>query len=336
LADKALRISPNLGEAHLAQGLYFYRAEGNYPEALKELVIAGSALPNDPEILDASGYIYRRQGRWREALNAFRRAQELDPRRGHFDGLPDTLRMLREWGPASEACKSALQIEPQSFDGWLTLAYIQFGQSRNPSIAAETLDRMPEMLRKKPGAKLARWDFAMLARDFDAASQNAPDQPLEEFPVIEPKAFYQACIAFAQGDIELARRLLEGIRPLYETGVREHPEEAPFHSVLAKLYVLLGRKEEAIREAQRAVELCPESKDAVSGPIYATDLAFVYAQSGEVARAVTLLSRLLTTPAGARGVTQAHLRLSWEWDPIRKDPRFQAILESPEPKTIYK
>lgn len=83
------------------------------------------------------------------------------------------------------------------------------------------------------------------------------------------------------------------------------------------------------------MELCPDNKDAVVGPGYATNLAFVYAQSGEVAQAVTLLSRLLTTPGGER-VTIAHLRLSWEWDPLRNDARFQKLVSGPEPKTIYK
>ena len=103
---------------------------------------------------------------------------------------------------------------------------------------------------------------------------------------------------------------------------------------MARIYALLGRKEDAIREARRAVELCPESKDAVDAPIYATNLAFVYAQTGEVNQAVTLISRLLTTPAAER-VNLAYLRLSWEWDPLRNDPRFKALLEGPEPATIY-
>ncbi len=104
---------------------------------------------------------------------------------------------------------------------------------------------------------------------------------------------------------------------------------------LAKLYALLGRKEDAIRDAQRAVELSPESKDAVGGPEYARNLAFVYAHTGEADQAITFLARLLTTP-GAERVTLAHLRLGWEWDPLRNDPRFQKILEGPEPATVYK
>jgi len=121
---------------------------------------------------------------------------------------------------------------------------------------------------------------------------------------------------------------------LHETGLRSHPDDPRFHATLGRIYALLGRKEEAIREARRAVELLPESEDAVAGPVYAADLAFVFAQCGEVDQAVKLLSRLLTTPSADR-VTLAHLRLSWEWDSLRSDPRFQKLIAGPEPKTTY-
>jgi hypothetical protein len=103
---------------------------------------------------------------------------------------------------------------------------------------------------------------------------------------------------------------------------------------LANLYALLRRKDDAIREGQRAVALCPESRDAVRGPNLSATLAFVYAQNGEPDEAINLLSHLLTTPCAER-ITLAHLRTSWEWDPLRQNPRFQALLEGPEPVTIY-
>ncbi len=335
LADEALRLAPDLGEAHLASGLCFYRIDRNYDAALKELAIAGTASPNDPEILDSTGYIYRRQGRWRGALALFAQARELDPRRAHIEGEPDTLRTLRRWEEASKAYNQALQLEPQLMDGWVGLAYLQFAQSGAPSVAQATLDHLPEAMKNKPGAMADKWDYAMMARDFATAEQLVPDGRSYGFPVLEPPPYFHACIAFAQGDLARARRLLEEIKPLHEAGVRDHPDEPTFHAALGKLYALLGQKEDAIREARRAVELCPESKDAVSAPLYAASLAFVYAQSGEVERAVTLLSKLLTTP-GAERITLAHLRLSWEWDPLRQDPRFQALIAGPEPATVYK
>ncbi|MEY2439544.1 MAG: hypothetical protein QOI34_929 [Verrucomicrobiota bacterium] len=334
LADEALRLAPNLGEAHLASALCWYRIDRNYGEAVKELAVASATLPNNSEILDISGYIYRRQGRWRDALAAFEHARELDPRTAHFDGLPATLRTLREWPRALDVYRQATDLEPQLQDGWVGLAYVQFAQAGNVFAANETLRHLPDAMKNKPEPTNARWEYAMMARDFAAAEENTPDR-LGEFPAMEPKLFYQACIAFAQTDFIKARRLLEEVRPLHEAGVRDHPDDPAFHTAVARLYAMLGRKEDAIHEAQRAIELRPESTDAVSGPEYVTNLAFVYAQSGEIDQAVTLLSRLLTTPAADR-ITLAHLRLSWEWDPLRKDPRFLKILEGPEPATVYK
>jgi TolB-like protein/class 3 adenylate cyclase/Flp pilus assembly protein TadD len=337
LADEALRLAPDLGEAHLALGLCYYRIDADYEKARREFAIAGAALPNSSEVLDVSGYIYRRQGRWRDALAVFQRANELDPRAANFDGLPDTLRVLRQWAAATGAYQHGLQLEPQLADGWYGLAYLQFVQSQDPAEATATLGRLPQAMKSKPLTIVAQWDYAMLARDFTAATKAVPnlDRSIAEFPVVEPVQFYEACIAVAQADFERAHGLFEKVRPLHEAGVRDHPDDPIFHAALGKLYALLGQKEDAIREARRAMELCPESKDAVSGPAYATDLAFVYAQTGEVEQAVTLLAHLLTTPAAER-ITLAHLRLSWEWDPLRKDPRFQKILEGPEPKTVFK
>nr|MBA3542956.1 tetratricopeptide repeat protein [Chthoniobacterales bacterium] len=334
LADEALRLAPDLGEAHLARALCFYRLDADYEKALGELAIASAALPNNSEISDYSGYINRRQGRWQDALDAFARARKLDPRRAHFDGAPDTLRALRQWTAANEAFAAGLELEPQLIDGWLGLAYTQFVQSGNPSLATATLERLPAAMKTKPGSFWARWDYAMLARDFVAAAQVIPDWPANELVVYGPKEFYEGCVAFAQSDVEAARTFFESARPIYEAGVREHPEDPKFHAELGRLQAMLGRKESAIAEARRAVELRPERKDAVAGPLYEANLAFVYAQTGEVDQAVTLLSRLLTTPSAER-ITVAHLRSSWEWDPLRQDPRFREILQGPEPATVY-
>ena len=101
-------------------------------------------------------------------------------------------------------------------------------------------------------------------------------------------------------------------------------------------------KEDAIRESRRAVELEPESQNAFHGAAWAANLALVYALIGEQDQAITLIERLLSTP-GAVGsgvdstsnITLAELRLRWEWDSLRSNPRFQKILAGPEPKTVY-
>jgi tetratricopeptide (TPR) repeat protein len=241
---------------------------------------------------------------------------------------------LRRWQDAINAAQAAIEVEPQRLDAWAVLIDAQFGLTGNPSQAIEAIERLPETLKTKLPAKGARWDYAMLARDFDAALKTVPDRPLEEFPNAEVKSFYEACVATVTGDSERAHALLETIRPIYEDGVKEHPNDAPFHAALARLYALLARSDDAVTHAERAVELCPESKDAVFGPGYAANLAFVYARIGKADEAVKLLARLLTVP-GPERITLSHLRLSWEWDPIRQHPGFQKLVAGPEPKTVY-
>ena len=102
----------------------------------------------------------------------------------------------------------------------------------------------------------------------------------------------------------------------------------------------MQRKEDAIREGRRAVELEPESQNAFHGAAHAANLALVYSLVGEPDQAITLIERLLSTPGPVEcsdfpnNITLADLRLRWEWDPLRSNPRFQKILAGPEPKTV--
>ena len=103
----------------------------------------------------------------------------------------------------------------------------------------------------------------------------------------------------------------------------------------------MGRKEDAIREGRRAIELEPESKNAFHGALDEGNLALAYALLGEPDQAITLIERLLSTPGAAiypdfpGSITLAELCLRWEWDSLRSNPRFQKILAGPEPKTRH-
>ena len=124
--------------------------------------------------------------------------------------------------------------------------------------------------------------------------------------------------------------------------MRDDPDDPERHAELGLLYAYMHRKEDAIRESRRAVELEPESQDAFHGAIAAGNLALVYALVGEQDQAITLIERLLSTPGPIQwldhpqNITLAELRLRWEWDSLRSNPRFQKILAGPEPKTIYR
>jgi TolB-like protein len=342
-AEAAVRLSPTLGEAHLALGLWLYMGEKDYEAALKEFGIAEKTSPNNAEISRFSGAIFRRQGRWHHALAHFQRAQDLDPRVPH-DEVAVTQMALRNWPAAAEAFRRLRQVAPESvgYNAYcqISLAYVEFSRTGGLAASKEILRTIPTALDPEGNVARARWDFSMLERDFVAAEKILAEFPSGEFSpsMWHPKSYYQACAALARGEHELARGLFEEARVRFETEVRNHPEEPMRRAQLGLINAYMGRKEDALREAHRAVDLEPETKNAFHGAMITNDLALVYARTGEVDRAITLIERLLSTPGAGTGLTSitlADLRLRWCWDPLRNDPRFQKLLEGPEPKTIY-
>src|SRR5262249_50306182 len=147
---------------------------------------------------------------------------------------------------------------------------------------------------------------------------------------LTPKAFLEGCTYVALDDRPKGNITFESVRPAFEAALKEAPESADRRAILGWLYALMGRTDDAIREGIRAVELKPESKDAVDGPLMSAYLALIYARVGANDFAIPLIERLLKTPGAVDSVdysiTVNDLKYRWEWDPLRKDPRFQKLI----------
>jgi tetratricopeptide (TPR) repeat protein len=175
----------------------------------------------------------------------------------------------------------------------------------------------------------------MLKRDYSEAQNILGTSSLNELSYMNagstPKSFFEGLIYLAQGDKVNAQKAFELAGPALEAAVKEAPASAYRHANLGWLYGFMGRKDDAIREGQRAVELKPESKDAVDGALMNCYLALIYARVGEKDLALPLIERLLKTPGAVDSVdysiTINDLKYRWEWDLIRSDPRFQKLLE---------
>jgi serine/threonine protein kinase/tetratricopeptide (TPR) repeat protein len=344
-AEEALRLSPTLGEAHMALGVCLYLGEKKYDAALKEFEVATATSPNNAGTYTYVGGIYRRQGRWREAIASFERALSLDPRNAHIVLLAGNNHLyVRDW-PAAAACYTrALEINPDFGGARIGLACLEVFRNANPAAGRRILQNIPASLDSDGEVALTRWDMAMLERDYAAAEKILSDLPVEKFQAGDaPKTYYQGRTALARGDKESAQRYFAATIPALEKWVRDAPDDSQRHALIGLLYAYMQRKEDAIREARRAIELEPESQDAFHGAIEAANLAMVYALIGEQDPAITLIGRLLSTPGPFPGpgsdmlsdITLADLRLRWEWDSLRSNPRFQNILAAPEPQTIY-
>ncbi|MEP7072531.1 MAG: tetratricopeptide repeat protein, partial [Verrucomicrobiota bacterium] len=339
-AEEALRLAPTLGEAHMALGLCLYWGDRKYDAALKEFQLAAATSPNNAWIYNYVGGIYRRQGRWREAMASFDRAVSLDPRNVEMIFAAANNRLfMRDWTAAVAGFTHVLEIKPDSANTKVALAYLEVYRNGNPAAAKRILAG----LDPTGVAVLSRSELTMLERDYVTAEKILSELTSKDFKTSDfPKTFYQGRTALARGEVELAQGYFAAAMPALEGGVREEPDDPERHADLGLLYAYMHRKEDAVREGRRAVELGPESEDAFHGALWAANLALVYALVGEPDQAITLIERLLITPgavgsrapATQQNITLAELRLRWEWDPLRSNPRFQKILAGPEPKTI--
>jgi len=337
-AETALRLQPNLAEAHFALGQSIYWMDQDYDRALEQFEIASRLSPSNGDILRLSAAIKRRQGKWKEALEEYERVARLDPQN------PNTVRELiftntamRRWPEAARWVEQLRAMAPESIVAKIQSGYVEFWWKGDSGLLKSLLNQVPPGVDPDGGVTAVRWEVAMLDRNYAAARRVIDESTAKELSYTgessTPRSFFEGSIALAQGDIAGAQKYFEDAQPVFENAVKEAPLSAIRHANLGWLYAFMGRKEDAIREGRRAVELKPESKDAVDGVIVNCYLALIYARVGEKDLAFQLLERLLKTPGAVDSVdysiTINDLKHRWEWDPIRSDPRFQKLLEQP-------
>jgi len=155
------------------------------------------------------------------------------------------------------------------------------------------------------------------------------DTPLNDDVVQFNHPFLQGLIARMINDNEQARSSFSAARADQEKTVQAQPNFGPPLCVLGLIDAALGRKEEALREGKRAVDLLPVEKDALSGIAMIRYLAMIAAWAGDKDLACEQLATTSTRPAPA---SYGELKLMPFWDPLRGDPRFEKIVASLAPK----
>jgi len=344
-ADESLRLQPDLGEGHLALGLYFYYEENNYEEALRELNLAAKALPNDGDVGLYIAAVQRRQGHFAEAIAAYQKAEAIDPRNSVtlYDAA-QTYFAIRDWPNAVKGMDRVLALAPDSLNVKIQRAYMEFFWKGSTAPIKAVLESFAPNLDPDGIVTFSRWDVALMDRDPDSAERALTSARVENFVaptgVPLPKSYLAGCVALIRNDAARAQQEFETARPMLEQVVMKSPQDGIRHAQLGFLYALMGRQDDGLREGQRGAELTSVSKDIINAGTVQGFLALIYARNGDADHAIQLLERLLTTPFAVNycddSITLSDLRQRWEWDPLRNDPRFQKILASPEPKTQYK
>jgi TolB-like protein/Flp pilus assembly protein TadD len=328
-ADEALRLQPDLPEGHLALGFSYYYGDRDYERALAEFEIAKRDLPNEAQAYMAIGAIQRRQGKWAESTANLEKSASLDPKNlTLLFNLAFSYIAQRKFQDADKTLDRAIAAAPQSFSARGLKAYLAVVWKGDLRFAENELSSLPPGADPDGRLTSARVWLCLLQRKFSDALQVLQQfrgETLANFSNAAcPKDFLEGVLYLNVGDKVKARAAFERARVVSEQLLRESPDDAARHAQYGAILARLDQKQEAINEGKRAVELLPESQDAFDGPLVTASLAEIYTWVGEHDEAFRLLDHLLRIP---NGLVIPMLKLDPAWDPLRKDPRFQALID---------
>lgn len=334
-AETATRLAPGSPETLLANAYYRYHVQRDYAGARELFEKIRRELPSNVEAAEALAKIARRQSRWQEAIRLFEEAARLNPRDADlFLDRAWTFSMVRDYDRTLEMIERAAAIAPDDANVLENKAY-HFQWVGNLEAARPLIQTIKDRLR----TDLEITQF-VLERRFPDAARAAEEKlakadssvPGERAGILETVG----SIRLRNGEIEAARKALLEARPELEKMGGEQPTNYWVWINLASIEAGLGNKETARRALDRALQVTAASDDPVFAPGVEESVARIEAQMGEIETAIARIERLLVVPYGAFPLNQAKLRLDPVWDPLRSHPRFKALVEGPEPKTIYK
>jgi eukaryotic-like serine/threonine-protein kinase len=329
------RLRPQAGETHLALAQHFYWAYRDYDRAKAELALARRTLPNESRIPLLTGYIDRRQGDWEKAVEEMKQALQLDPRDfSILQQISFTYEGMRRYKEMAATLDSALAIAPKDIPSRVRRAWVDLEERADP----EPLRRIIKaILAENPDAApvfVDRWlVLALRQRDPVEAERAVSAMPTdgcydENIPF--PNSWCRGLVARLRGNEAAAHTAFMDARAELEETLRGQPDYAQALCALGVVDAALGNKEDAIREGERAVQLMPVTKSSLEGAKLMQYLAIIYAWTGEKDRAIARLAETVKLPVVE--LSYGYLHLNPLWDPLRGDPRFEAIVASLAPK----
>jgi TolB-like protein/Tfp pilus assembly protein PilF len=333
-AQKALALIPDLGEAHLAQALIYFHEKRDYSRAFQELALANRTLPNSAEVYSLAGSIAMRQAHWEEAIRNLEKACELDPVNPRTVGtLSVVYDLLRRYDDEDAVFARATEANPSERNySQLIRAQVQL-EKGDMNAARAFVASLPSDYDPGGATTWTRLKLALYERDLDLAEHVLADFKKEEmvggFGAMVPVSYWQAVLARARGDSSKAKEAFGRARVTIAAQLAQQPLDPLLTAMLGLIDAGLSRKEEAVRQGRRAVELRPLAEDAVDGSTALCTLALTYAWIGDVNAAMDQLTLLAKTPGGP---PFGQLKYDPDWDAVRADPRFEPMVNELQPR----
>jgi tetratricopeptide (TPR) repeat protein len=330
--EAAARLRPDAGETHLSRARNLYWGYLDYDGALRELEIARQSLPGEDWIFSLKGYIERRRGHWEECIRDLERATELDPRNVlTLQQLALTYEQLRRYAEEKSTFERILAFEPNDPVTKSLQAFVELDSKADTRPLHEVIDSIRDKNAVALPSVADNWLLCALAERDPAAAKNAliavGENQVALGPMIDlvfTRPFMEGVIARLAKDDAKAQAAFTAARTDQEKIIQDQPSYGPALCALGLIDAALGRKEEALREGRRAVELSPKEKDANRGIAMVKYLAMIAAWVGEKDLAFEQLAIAVRHPGD---LSYGQLKLMFFWDPLRGDPRFEKLVE---------
>ena len=324
-AERARELAPDLAASHIAMGQWHYMALHDYDRALQEYELAAQLSPGAAELFVLRAFIQRRVGAWDEALENLSRAIDLDPRNlDLLDQQAQNYRILRNYDQAERLWDRLLEIAPDQTAALLNKAINALYRGDSVAEVRAALDRSAE---RGADAPYLRWLVALFERDFDHARAIVEDWNTEAHInglLYVPRASYHGVTDYLDGRPDDAERWFESAEAELRDALASNPDDWRLHLSLGEALAVLGQTDEAVRLAQRALELFPASSDTFSAHDLQTQAVLrVFVPARDHDAALKELEAYLSVPGrwSINGLVNDP-RL----DPIREDPRFKSLL----------
>src|SRR5437660_3479126 len=252
-ANEALRLQPDLPEAHLALGFSYYYGDRDYERALAEFEIAKRGLPNEAQAYMAIGAIQRRQGRWVESTANLEKAAELDPKNSSILlNLGYNYMATRNFEAADKIFDRGIEAAPESFGSRALKSELAIRWKGDISVVEKELASVPAGVDPQGLVTLGRVGVLTLQRKFKEALQ-VIQQFRGEILLVRastscPKASLEGTLYLYLDDKVNAHSAFERARIIAERLVRESPDDAARHGQLGLILAGLGQKDAAIAE----------------------------------------------------------------------------------------
>src|SRR5436189_1342017 len=337
----AFRLRPDDGETHLARAWNLYHGHLDYDGALAELEVARQTLPNDSGLFETMGFVLRRQGHWEESTRSLERAIELDPRNVNtLYQIGLSYGGFRRYAEQKSKFDRILTIEPDNLGAKAERAFVDVNWKADTGPLHQLIDEIratnPAAMPKIADSN-ARLVCALAERDVAAAQEAliaSDETPLGTDPVHFTRPFVEGIIARMTNDEHKAQLAFTAARAEQEKTVQAQADYGPAWCVLGVIDAALGRKDDALREGQRPLELLPVKKDPINGMLVIKYLAMIAAWVGEKDLACEQIITVVRSPTGGLDLSYGELKLMPFWDPLRGDPCFEKIVASVAPKEI--